>query len=55
MQRNFTSKIKGLEEKNYHEEMRILKLNSLERRMERFLIISAWQQIEGKKIKCAEA
>ena len=33
----------------YHERLRILKLYSLERRRERFLIISAWQQIEGKK------
>ena len=49
IQRNFTSKIKGLEEKNYHERLKILKLYSLERRRERFLIISAWQQIEGKK------
>ena len=49
IQKNFTSKIKGLEEKNYHERLRILKLYSLERRRERFLIINAWQQIEGKK------
>merc|ERR1712240_700596 len=49
IQRNFTIKIKGLEENNYHERLRILKLYSLERRRERFLIISAWQQIEGKK------
>merc|ERR1711962_1450580 len=48
IQRNFTSKIKGLEEKNYHERLRILKLCSLERRRERFLI-NAWQQNEGKK------
>ena len=52
IQRNFTSKIKGLEEKNYHERLRILKLYSLERRRERFLIINAWQQIEGKKKMC---
>ena len=49
IQRNFTSKIKGLEEKNYHERLEILKLYSMERRRERFLIINAWQQIEGKK------
>merc|ERR1712025_1087588 len=51
IQKNFTSKIKGLEEKNYHARLRILKLYSLERRRERFLIINAWQQIEGKKKK----
>merc|ERR1711962_1703756 len=35
IQRNFRSKIRGLEEKNYHERLRILKLYSLERRRER--------------------
>ena len=49
IQRNFTSKISGLEGKNYHERLKMLKLYSLERRRERFLIINAWQQIEGKK------
>ena len=52
MQRNFTGKIEGLEGKNYHERLKILKLYNLERRRERFLIISAWQQIERKKKMC---
>merc|ERR1711895_231501 len=34
---------------DYHEILKILNTYSLERRRERFLIINAWQQIEGKK------
>ena len=49
IQRNFTSKIKGLEQMNYHERLKKLGLYSLERRRERFLIINAWQQLEGEK------
>ena len=47
IQRNFTSKIEGLESLNYHERLRKLKLYSLERRRERYMIISAWRHIEG--------
>ena len=54
IQKNFTSKIRN-RRKNYHERLKILKLYNLERRWKRILIISAWQQIEGKKRKCAEA
>merc|ERR1712055_1171540 len=32
---------------DYHERLKKLKLYSLERRRERYLIINAWQQIEG--------
>ena len=39
----------------YHERIKDLELYSLERRRERFLIINAWQQLEGvreeRKIK----
>ena len=31
----------------YHERIKDLELYSLERRRERFLIINAWQQLEG--------
>ena len=47
--KNFTSKISGMEKLNYHERLRKLNLYSLERRRERFMIINAWQQIEGIK------
>ena len=49
IQKNFTSKINGLEEMNYHERLKRLRIYSLERRRERFLIINAWQQLEGIK------
>ena len=47
IQKNFTSKIHGLDQLDYHERLKKLKLYSLERRRERYLIINAWQQIEG--------
>ena len=49
IQKTFTSKIRGMEEKDYHERLKALKLYSLERRRERYLIIYAWQMIEGIK------
>ena len=49
IQKNFTSKISGLGEMNYHERLKRLGIYSLERRRERFLIINAWQQLEGIK------
>ena len=49
IQKHFTSKIRGLENLNYHERLKKLGLYSLERRRERFLIINAWQQLEGIK------
>ena len=49
IQRNFTSKIEGLEQLDYHERLKKLGLYSLERRRERFLIINAWQQLEGER------
>merc|ERR1712105_76008 len=41
------SKIEGLEQLDYHQRLKKLKLYSLERRRERYLIINAWQQVEG--------
>merc|ERR1712121_240687 len=49
IQKNYTSKIKGLENLNYHERLIKLNLYSLERRRERFMIINAWEQLEGIK------
>ena len=45
--KSFTSRIEGMEGKNYHERLKELKLYSLERRRERYLIIYAWEQIEN--------
>ena len=47
IQKSFTSRIEGMEGKNYHERLKELKLYSLERRRERYLIIYAWEQIEN--------
>jgi len=49
MQKNFTKKINGLEELNYHERLKKLNMYSLERRRERYMIIYGWQQLEGIK------
>ena len=46
VQKHFTSRIEGLENLNYHQRLKKLKLYSLERRRERYMIINAWQQIE---------
>ena len=43
VQRLFTSKIAGLSEFSYHERLRILKIMSLQRRRERFIIIQVWK------------
>ena len=43
LQRTFTSKIIGLEELNYHERLKSLNLYSLQRRRERFCIITVWK------------
>ena len=47
IQKSYTSKIDGMEGKNYHQRLKELNLYSLERRRERYLIIYAWEQIEG--------
>ena len=49
VQKSFTSKIEGLEGLDYHQRLVKLGLYSLERRRERYLIIYAWQMIEGIK------
>ena len=49
VQKNFTSKIEGIEKLNYHQRLKRLRMYSMERRRERYLIINAWQQIEKEK------
>ena len=49
VQKNFTSRIKGLENLNYQQRLKKLGMYSMERRRERYLIINAWQQIEDVK------
>ena len=47
VQRLFTSKIKGLSEFSYHDRLKILGLMSLQRRRERFIIITTWKIINS--------
>ena len=47
IQKNFTKKIEDMENLDYHQRLKKLKLYSLERRRERFMIINGWQQLEG--------
>merc|ERR1711895_344905 len=49
IQKIFTKKIDGMEGLNYHERLKKLKMYSLERRRDRYLIIYGWQQIENIK------
>ena len=50
LQKMFTSKIQGMEDLDYHQRLERLKLYSLERRRERYLIIYAWQMLEEIKV-----
>ena len=49
IQKSFTNKIEGMEDMNYHQRLKSLKLYSLERRQERYMIINTWQQLEGQR------
>ena len=48
VQRCFTRRIHGMENKSYWERLKALQLYSLERRRERYLIIYTWKIINGK-------
>ena len=47
VQRSFTKKITGLSLLDYHERLRKLKLYSLERRRDRYIVIYVWRIING--------
>ena len=47
IQRSFTSKIESVKHLNYWDRLKHLKLYSLERRRERYLIIYTWKILEG--------
>merc|ERR1712198_395255 len=49
IQKSFTNRIRGMKRLDYHQRLKELELYSLERRRERYLIILAWQMIEGIK------
>ena len=48
IQRNFTKKIKGMENLEYHERLKKLKIYSCERRRERYDILYAFKILQGK-------
>ena len=48
VQRYFTRKIEGMTDKNYWERLKHLKLYSLERRRERYIIIYTWKVMYSK-------
>ena len=49
IQKIFTRKIEGMEGLDYHERLKKLKMYSLERKRDRYLIIYGWQQVENIK------
>ena len=49
LKKKIISKIEGIEKLNYHQRLKRLRMYSMERRRERYLIINAWQQIEKEK------
>ena len=48
VQRQFTSRIEGLSDLSYYERLQALKILSLQRRRERFIIIMVWKIINGE-------
>ena len=48
VQRSFTRMIDGMQKKSYWERLTLLKLYSLERRRERYIIIYTWKLLYGK-------
>ena len=48
IQRNFTKKIRGMENLEYHERLKKLKIYSCERRRERYDILYAFKILQGK-------
>ena len=50
--RNFSSRIHKLKTKNYWERLKTMKLNSMQRRIERYKIIYTWKVLEGLVPNC---
>ena len=47
LQKTITSKIEGLDGQNYHERLKSLKLYSMQRRRERYIMITMWKIYQG--------
>ena len=54
VQRRFIKRIEGIEHLTYPEQLKKLKLYSLERRRERYLIIYLWKMLEDLVPKCID-
>ena len=52
LQSQFTRRIPETKELNYWERLKILKMHSQERRMERYRIIYTWKILNGKSANC---
>ena len=50
--RNYSSRIPRLQNQNYWERLKTLKLNSMQRRIERYKIIYTWKVLEGLVPNC---
>lgn len=48
VQRNFTRKISGCKDLDYHQRLKKHGLRSLQRRRERYIIIHTWKIVNGK-------
>ena len=54
VQRQFIKRIEGMKDLTYPEQLKKLKLYSLERRRERYLIIYLWKMMEGLAPVCVD-
>ena len=52
LQKNFFNKIPEVQHLNYWEKLKFLKMNSQERRMERYRILYVWKILEKKAMNC---
>ena len=52
LERTNTANTKGLESKDYWERLRLMKLASIERRLQRYRIIYIWKILTGKVRNC---
>ena len=54
VQRSFTSKIEEVKDMNYYDRLSALRLYSIQRRFERFIIINIWKILEGFSVNVNE-
>ena len=52
LQRSFTARVQGLKHLNYWDRMKVLKIQSIQRRFERYKVIYAWKIVRGLVPNC---